>query len=466
MAEIAIVDDEKVVLKSLQIGLCKSGYSVVTFSRISTFIEYLEDNEPDIVFLDLLLPDGHGLDVLQELVNDNRHIPTIIITAHGDIPSAVRAMKLGAFDYISKPFDFDVIEMLAAKAWKERKLLREVEHHRNRSHQSTTIKDIIGKSAPMQDLFAKVQRLAQVDLTTLLILGESGTGKDLLAKAIHNQSNRSAHQFIEINCAALPEQLLESELFGHERGAFTDANKTKIGLAELADGGTLFLDEVGELPLALQAKFLKFLETRRFRRVGGTKEINADLFIIASTNRNLEQCVADKSFREDLYYRLAVVPLHMPPLRERLGDINLLVSHYWNVFTHKFHKPTLHLNHEVYELLAQYDWPGNIRELRNLLEQLVILSDETGVAVDDLPYRFLKNLEAQNDIVLSAGDIENEKNPPPEGPLNEAVVALEIESIRRALAESNGVKSRAADKLGISRYALLRKLKRFGMLND
>lgn len=272
MAEIAIVDDEKVLLKSLQIGLQKSGYRVVTFQSAKEFTVYLQNNEPDLVLLDLQLPDGYGLDILQTIVSINPHIPTIIITAHGDIPSAVRAMKLGAFDYISKPFDLDVIEMLVTKACKGRRLVQEVEHHRNRSHRTTTLSNIIGQSPPMQELFQKVRRIAEADATTVLLLGESGTGKNLLAKAIHNLSSRKEQQFIEVNCATLPEALLESELFGHERGAFTDAKNSKIGLAELADGGTLFLDEIGELPLPLQAKLLKFIETRSFRKIGGTKK--------------------------------------------------------------------------------------------------------------------------------------------------------------------------------------------------
>jgi two-component system, NtrC family, response regulator AtoC len=466
MTEIAIVDDEKVVLKSLQIGLSRCGYTVATFSNISTFTEYLKDNEPDMVFLDLQLPDGHGLEVLQDIMCVNRNIPTIIITAHGDITSAVQAMKLGAFDYISKPFDLDVIELLVVKACKERKLVREVEHHRNRSHQRTTVDDIIGNSPPMQELFAKMKQLGRVDATTVLLLGESGTGKDLLAKAIHNQSSRKEQQFIEINCAALPEQLLESELFGHERGAFTDAKNLKVGLAELADGGTLFLDEVGELPLPLQAKLLKFLETKTFRRIGGTSELKVDLFIIASTNSNLEQCVADKTFREDLYYRLSVVPLTMPPLRARAGDIALLVSHYWEVFTHKFHKRGLYISQEVREALMEYTWPGNIRELKNLLEQLVILSNENGVYLDDLPNRFLKKLASPSNHLANEQSINISESMPCEGSLSDAVDALEINTINQAMRQSGGVKAKAAQKLGISRYALLRKLKRFGLFQE
>lgn len=458
MSDIAIVDDEKVVLSSLKIGLAQGGHNVSTFERISAFKAYLKDNEPEIVFLDLLLPDGHGLDLLPEIKKVSPDIAVIIITAHGDIPSAVKAIKLGAFDYISKPFDLEVIEMLVEKAAKEQRLIREVAHHRNRSHQKTTLADIIGESAPMQEIFSKVKRLSQVAATTVLILGESGTGKDQMAKAIHNLSRRRKKQFIEINCAALPEQLIESELFGHERGAFTDARHAKVGLAELAHGGTLFLDEVGELPLSLQAKLLKFLETRTFRRVGGIKEIRVDLFIIASTNRDLEQAAAERAFRQDLYYRMAVVTLTLPPLCERKGDVPLLVAHYWKVFTHKFKKRDLALDPKILECLGAYDWPGNIRELRNLLEQLVILAGEEGVTMDDLPRRFLDYRP------LSGPQLESGKDPAgvlDSGHSLQAVIgSIEINSIQKALEKAGGNKTRAARMLGISRYALLRKLKR------
>ncbi|MEH0021473.1 MAG: sigma-54 dependent transcriptional regulator [Desulfobacter sp.] len=458
MSEIAIIDDEKAVLRSLEIGLAQSGHKVSTFERISTFKAYMKENEPDIVFLDLLLPDGHGLDLLPEIKKAGEDISVIIITAHGDIPSAVKAMKLGAFDYISKPFDLDVIEMLVEKSAKERRLIREVEHHRNRSHQKTTLKDIIGKSAPMQDMFAKVRRLSRVSATTVLILGESGTGKDQLAKAIHNMSRRRKKQFIEINCAALPEQLIESELFGHERGAFTDARHMKVGLAELADGGTLFLDEVGELPLSLQAKLLKFLETRTFRRIGGIEEIRVDLFIIASTNRDLEEAVAERAFRQDLYYRMAVVTLTLPPLRDRKGDVDLLVSHYWKVFTHKFKKRNLTLDRHIRKLLESYDWPGNIRELRNLLEQLVILAGDAGVTTDDLPKRFLAPRTLPEPERISPGSTES--TAAADRSLGEVIGDFEITSILEALETTGGNKTKAAEMLGISRYALLRKLKR------
>jgi two-component system, NtrC family, response regulator AtoC len=463
MPEIAIIDDEKVLLKSLQIGLQKSGYHVVTFPSAKEFADYLQKNEPDVVFLDLQLPDGYGLDILEIITAINPDIPTIIITAHGDIPSAVRAMKLGAFDYISKPFDLDVVEMLIVKACKKRKLVQEVQHHRNRSHRKTTLKNIIGQSHPMQELFQKVRRIGEAHATTVLILGESGTGKNLLAKAIHNLSSRKEQQFIEVNCATLPEALLESELFGHERGAFTDAKSSKIGLAELADGGTLFLDEIGELPLSLQAKLLKFIETRSFRKIGGTKEIQVDILILGSTNRDLEQCVAEKTFRQDLYYRMSVVPLKMPPLRNRKGDVELLISHYWQLFTQQFHKSELQLNKDLREVMAGYEWPGNIRELRNLLEQLVILSGKQGVQLEDLPLKIRSRISIPATSLPQEQQVAEKQAETEIQPLYDAIDALEIKSIDQAMIECGGVKSKAAEKLGISRFTLLRKLKRFGM---
>jgi two-component system response regulator AtoC len=463
MVEIAIIDDEQLLLKSLRIGLSEKGFAVRTFSLVKPFLSYLKDNEPDVVFLDLLLPDGYGLDVLADILRKDQCIPTIIITAHGDVPSAVRAMKNGAFDFIGKPIDLDMIKMLISKACKERRLVREVVHHRNRSHKEITLADIIGESESMKNIFAKVKQISQVGVTTVLLQGESGTGKDLLAKAIHNLSHRRDQPFIEINCAALPEQLLESELFGYERGAFTGAKSRKIGLVELADGGTLFLDEVGELPLGLQAKLLKFLETYSFRRVGGTPEIEVDLFIIASTNRDLETAVTEKSFRKDLYYRLKVVPITVPPLRHRGADSDLLVSHYLRVFRKRFKKPWLRISSDAIDAMRTYTWPGNVRELKNLLEQLVILSNEEVIHLDDLPTR-LKTRQYGNRSMPSESSIHTELIE--KKSLGDAVDTLEKEKIRRALQLCKGVKTKAAKQLGISRFVLLRKLKRYGNLAE
>lgn len=462
MAEIAIVDDEKVLVNSLRIGLTRKGYQVRPFEAAQPFLSYLRGSEPDVIFLDLHLPDIHGLEVLKKIKQVNPHIPTIIITAHGDVPSAVNAMKSGAFDYVGKPFDIEEIELLIQKALKETRLTQEIVHHRLRSHQSVRLDNIVGTSPAMQAVFETVTKLFQIDATTVLLLGESGTGKDLLAKAIHNHSCRVDQPFIEINCAALPEQLLESELFGYEKGAFTDAKQRKVGLIEIAAGGTLYLDEIGEMPLALQSKLLKFLETRSFRRLGGTTEIRVDLFIIASTNRDLEVAVAQKTFRHDLFYRLNVVPIQIPPLRDRGDDILQLASHYLDVYCRRFNKPQIAMEDAVRRSLAAHDWPGNVRELKNLVERLVILSGDARIRYDDLPADLRERLAAAPHPLDSGAGLHNRQDRPGNATsLSQVVDRFERELIEKALKEAGGVKSEAAALLGISRYALLRKLKRY-----
>jgi two-component system response regulator AtoC len=461
MAEIAIIDDEKVLVNSLRIGLSKKGFTVHPFYEAKPFLGYLNSNEPDVVFLDLQLPDIHGLEVLRTIKQTNRHIPTIIITAHGNIQSAVQAMKTGAFDYISKPFELEEIEILIKRALSEIRLVSEIEHHRARSYRTVRLENIIGKSPAMLELYETVKKLTAIDTTTVLIRGESGTGKDLLARAIHNLSARAAKQFIEINCAALPEHLLESELFGYEKGAFTDAKQRKTGLVEIADGGTLYLDEVAEIPLSLQAKLLKFIETKSFRRVGGTSEILVNLFILASTNRNLEQAVASGTFRHDLYYRLNVVPLFVPVLRERGEDVIKIAQHYLEYFSHKFKRTRISLSENAQEAFLTYDWPGNVRELKNLIERLVILSNNEVITYEQLPTEMKKriiDLKAKDRMA----DFESMMKPYHHGnlSLDKILEQFEEELIRSALKEARGVKSEAAKILGISRYALLRRMKR------
>jgi two-component system response regulator AtoC len=448
MAEIAIVDDEKVLVNSLRIGLSGKGHGVHPFNAAQPFLEYLLLSEPDIVFLDLQLPDLHGLEVLGKIQQITRHIPTIIITAHGDVPTAVKAMKLGALDYVSKPFEIDEIELLIDKALKETRRSQEIAHHRRKAHQSIRLESIIGKSPAMQKVFNTVTKLCRIDATTVLLQGESGTGKDLLAKAIHNHSRRSDRPFIEINCAALPEQLLESELFGYEKGAFTDAKQRKVGLIEIASGGTLYLDEIGEMPFVLQAKLLKFLETRTIRRLGGTTEISIDLFVIASTNRDLNAAVEQNRFRQDLFYRLNVIPIHMPPLRERGEDIIEIARNYLDIYCDRFNQPAMRLDTTMRRAMIAYDWPGNVRELKNLVERMVILTEQQELTKDLLPNDMQKRMYADPSTTTERSN------------LAEMVDRFEIGVIEKALEATNGNKSKAAEKLGISRYALLRRLKR------
>ena len=452
MAEIALVDDERILVDSLDLELSERGHTVRPFYTAERFMEYIKANEPDVILLDLKLGQDSGLEVMRKVKRIHPRIPVIIITAHGNVDTAIQAMKGGAFDYIGKPFDLDEMDILIDKAINELKLLREVEHHRKRAAEQISLKNFIGDSLPVKDLMHTVQKLAKVDNTTIFLRGESGTGKDLLAKAIHNLSARSHRQFIDINCASIPENLLESELFGYEKGAFTDAKTRKVGLLELADGGTLFLDEVGELPLPLQVKLLRFLETRSFRRIGGTYEIKVDLLIISATNRDLLEAVARGDFREDLYYRLEVVPLEVPPLRQRGDDILALAEHYLDHFCRKFRKPPLRLGEDARQGFLIYQWPGNVRELKNLIERLVVLCTDEVVIYEDLPTVMREALDRWR---AGGGD----DGPSSDG-LEARLAAFERGLINEALDRADGVKSEAAASLGISRYSLLRKIKR------
>ena len=452
MAEIALVDDERVLVDSLAIELTERGHAVRSFYTAGTFLDYIRNSEPDVILLDLQLPDLNGLEVLHRVKQVHTRIPVIIITAHGNVDTAIQAMKGGAFDYINKPFDLDEMDILIDKAINEIKLVREVEHHRRRAAEEISLDHFIGSSPPVRKLLGTVRKLSRVDNTTVLLRGESGTGKGLLAKAVHNLSARADHPFMEVNCAAIPETLLESELFGYEKGAFTDAKTRKTGLVELADQGTLFLDEVGDLVPPLQAKMLRFLESRSFRRIGGANEIKVDVLIISATNQDLERAVADGTFREDLYYRLNVVPLNVPPLRDRGDDIMALAEHYLAHFSRKFRKPLVRMNEESRQAFLVYHWPGNVRELKNLIERLVILSADNLITYDDLP-TVMKQAMAQ----WQAGAQHRDGG---DNGLEAKLAAYERQLISQALTESNGVKSEAARLLGINRYALLRKINR------
>jgi len=451
MAKIMLVDDETVLVNSLQIALEDEGHDVVSFYEGSKAMHYLINNEPDLIFLDLRLPDMHGLDILKEIKNMNSNLPTVMITAHGDINSAIQAMKLGAFDFIIKPFDLEEIMMVLEKSQAEAKLYGEVELLRSKSFQQEYI---VGQSPEILNVKNQIEKIASIDECTVLIRGESGTGKELVAKGIHNQSARNSMPFIDVNCSALPEHLLESELFGYEKGAFTDAKNKKVGLLELADKGTLFLDEIGDMPLNLQTKILRFLENRSFRRIGGEKEISVDVRVIAATNTDLEESIKKKLFREDLYYRLNVVPVYVPPLRKRGMDISILAEYFLNYFTKKFSKPKVKFPQEAKKLLLEYNWPGNVRELKNLIERMVILNSGEIIDVNDLPVEIKKkgNIEAKFSEI-SPGENES---------LDDILRKVEYDLIRQALIRAKGVKSVAANMLGISRHSLKRRLQKFG----
>jgi DNA-binding NtrC family response regulator len=381
-------------------------------------------------------------------------------------------MKRGAFDYLVKPFNHDEVLLVARKALDTTRLQRELAILRHRQQLDYGTGNLVGNSPRMREIYEMIHKVATSAATTVLLQGESGTGKDLVAKAIHYSSDRADQPFMNITCSALPETLLESELMGHEKGAFTDARERKRGLFEVANGGTVFLDEIGDMGIGLQAKMLRFLEEKTFRRVGGSRDLTVDVRIVAATNRDLEEAVREGRFREDLYYRLQVIPIEMPPLRERRGDVELLVAHFVTRFNKEFHKHTRGFTPEALEALREYDWPGNVRELRNVVERAMILETKEVLDLDDLPASVRDSIRRPPRLrpVGEAGEVAGEDGDdeglpgldiPDEGlPLRR----MEEHMVRQALAKTGGNQSRAAGLLDISRDALRYKMKKFGLL--
>ncbi len=460
MANIAIIEDEVVLSNALEMLFTESGHQVRSFGDGHGFLKYLEEDEPEIAILDLRLPDMDGLDVLRAICKQSSSVITIIITAHGNVSSAVEALKTGAYDYIGKPFDLDALSILITKVLDERQLRSEVEHRRQISYRRERMESFLGNSESFLRVKERARMVAAIPQSTVLITGESGTGKELLAKAVHNMSPHEVGSFIAVNCAGLPESLLESELFGNEKGAFTGATQRRIGLAELANNGTLFLDEIGEMPMSTQVKLLRFLENRTFRRLGGRRLISFNGNITAATNCNLEEAIKNNTFRKDLFYRLNVVPLHIPPLRERWEDIPLFVNHFLNLYGNKY-KKKLAFSSEVIDAFSNYAWPGNVRELANMVQMLVI-TEEGMVDLDLLPRRFFVNSEngIQEFPAMIPGGCQDEAGKAqPKKTLSEQVLAYERSIIEKALRESGGRKIKTAALLGISRFALERRLK-------
>jgi len=450
---VLIVDDEPGVRESLRMVL-KEGYEPFAVGSSGEALETLAATSVDVVLLDIVMPGMDGLQLLEELRVRFPNLPIVMLTATKTVKTAVGAMKLGAFDYITKPFDVDELRVILDKATERAELVREVEVLRSEVGRRYQLDNIIGRSARMQEVFRTVLTVAPLK-TTVLITGESGTGKELIAKAIHYQSPRGRRPLVTLNCAAIPETLLESELFGHEKGSFTDAHQKKLGQFELAHEGSLFLDEIGEMGPATQAKLLRVLEHGEFLRVGGTKPVTVDVRIIAATNRDLGAAIKDGTFRPDLFYRLNVVTVHLPPLRERRDDLILLIRHFAQSKARDMGIPEKTLKPETVDALLRYPWPGNVRELENLLERLLVLCEGPTIAFEDLPDQIRRS--EQDPGTIKEQVLEGRKS------LGTAVDEFEREIILEALGQTSFNQTRAADMLGTTRRILKYRMDKLGI---
>ena len=445
---ILIVEDERLIRWSLRQKFEGLGYQVTEVENGAEAFKALGAEIYDLIMLDYKLPDITGLEILGKIRETDHDVVVIMMTAYSTIQSAVEAMKLGAHDYVTKPFAMDQLLRTVNTALETTKLRREIRELRRHLVHEYGIDRIVGKDASMLKLFETIQRVSASGASTILLLGESGTGKDLVARVIHFQSERAPRPFMNVTCTALSETLLESELFGHERGAFTDAKAQKKGLFELADGGTIFLDEVGDMPPALQAKLLRFLEERKFRRVGGTDEISVDVRIIAATNRDLDKAIKEGKFRSDLFFRLDVVSLDLPPLRDRGNDIAILAQHFTARFAKDFRKPITHIDEAAYHKLGGYRWPGNVRELRNVIERAVLLSQGETIGPEDLVLGH--GGQSNNHFVLPPGGVD--------------LHGVEDDLVRQAFARAGNNQTRAAKLLNLTRDSLRYRLEKLGLI--
>jgi DNA-binding NtrC family response regulator len=453
MQRILVIDDEESIRDLLKDYLETRGYEVTTTGDGESGLTMLKEEKFDLYLLDLMMPGISGLDVLKAAREEKISIPSIVITAFASVQTAVEAMQSGAFDYITKPFDLKNVDIAIKRALDVSRLQEENVRLKKELKKKFGYHKIIGNSPPIQNVTKFIEKIADTD-STVLITGESGTGKELVAKTIHYNSSRSRKSFVPLNCAAIPKDILESELFGHEKGAFTGAINTRLGRFEMAHNGTLFLDEIGELAPSLQVKLLRVLQEKEFERVGGIKTIKVDVRILAATNRNLEKAVKDGTFREDLYYRLNVIPLHLPPLRKMKEDIPLLIDHFIAEISKRKKRDQPRISGESMDCITGYRWPGNVRELENLIERLIILKEGDDVTPDDLPER-VHEMRYTRDTSVKTQVLSREGVD-----LNVMLDEIENNMIVQALEISKGVKSKAAGLLGLNRTTLIEKLKK------
>ena len=447
---VLIVDDEQSLARSAKAFLADHGYEAEVAGTGEQALELLAALQPDVVFADVRLPGMSGLDLLKRIRAFDPVIPVIMLTAYGSIAGAVEAVKLGAFDYVKKPVDLEELKLLADRARETRLLKEELSYYRRRATTDVGFEGLVGESRAVQAVLERARQIAALDETPpVLLTGETGTGKGLLAHAIHAAGPRAAKPFIEVNCTALPATLMEAELFGHERGAFTDAKESKPGLVEAAEGGFLFLDEIGDVDLAVQGKLLRAIEERAVRRVGSVRERKVDVRIMAATNRDLERAVGEERFRKDLYFRLAVIVLEVPPLRERGEDVLLLTAHFLHAFNAKYGKVVRDLSVAARDLLLSYPWPGNVRELSHVIERAVLWSRGATLDVEHLS---LTRPVAASDHGDAAPPVDTATLPQREKTI-----------IEQALRDAGGNQTKAAQRLGISRDTLRYRLKKFGL---
>ena len=450
---VLVVDDEKMIRWSLRKRLEQEGYSVVEAESGEAARRHFHRDAFELALMDMRLPDTDGMTLFQEFHDTHPDTPVIIITAYSSLEGAVGAIKNGASDYISKPFDLDELSLTVRRVHENSVMRRNVTTDLDQKRSQFGLDNIVGCSPQIMEVKALVRKVAQGPSTTTLLLGESGTGKDLVARALHYESSRAPHPFMNITCTALPETLLESELFGFEAGAFTNATSRKKGLIELANRGTVFMDEIGDMAPALQAKLLRILEEKSFKRIGGVTDIHVDMRLIAATNRNLERMVSDKTFREDLYYRLNVVPIHMPPLRERKGDVTVLANYFLAMFNREFRKQLQGISADALAKLNAYPWPGNIRELRNVMERAILLNEGPWIEKGDI----VLGRANFNTPVESLGEIVPL-------PLQGCTLADAEESLlRQALNRCDWNQTRTGVLLGITRDQVRYKIEKFGM---